>query len=111
MQTKINKVRDQIITDLNEVGIEFSVEDIEITKDNLSKKVTGYRIISDNMMGCIVPNFSNNRAEYLIFNEKLASHLMSEGYDDAHIQEHGKIWIHLLKRFRFVELFKQSHSI
>ena len=111
MQTKINKVRDQIITDLNEVGIEFCVEDIEITKDNLSTKLTGYKIISDNLMGCIVPNFANKRPEYLIFNENLASHLASEGYDDAYIQEHGKIWIHLFKRFRFVELFKQSHSI
>jgi hypothetical protein len=111
MQTKINKVRDQVVTKLNELGIEFSVEDIEITKDNLSTKLTGYKIVSDNLMGCIVPNFANKRPEYLIFNEKLASHLASEGYDDAHIQKHGKIWIHLFKAFRFVELFKQSHSI
>ena len=111
MQTKINKARDQVVAELNHVGIEFSIEDMEMENENLSSKVTGYKIVSDNLMGCVVPNFANKSAEYLIFNGKLASHLMSEGYDDAHIQEHGKIWIHLFKGSRFVEFFREAHSI
>ena len=111
MQTKINKVRDQVITKLNKLGIEFSVEDMEIEKDDLSSKLTGYKIVATNLMGCIVPNFYKKRAEYLIFNDKLVSHLMSEGHDDSFIEEHGKIWTHLFKQSDFVEVFKQSHTI
>jgi hypothetical protein len=111
MQTKINKVRDQIVSKLNELGIEFSVEDMDIEKEDLSTKLTGYKIVASNLIGCIVPNFKNKRPEYLIFNDKLVSHLISEGHDDAYIEEHGKIWIHLLKQSNFVEVFKQSHAI
>ena len=111
MQTKINKVRDQVVTKLNELGIKFSVENMEVEHEDLSIKLTGYRIVAANLMGCIVPNFDSKRPEYLIFNGKLASHLISEGYDDAFIEEHGKIWVHLFKRSHFVEVFKQSHSI
>lgn len=111
MQTKINKVRDQVITKLNELGIKFSVENMEVEQEDLSVKLTAYRIVATNLMGCIVPNFGSKRPEYLIFNDKLVSHLISEGYDDAFIEEHGKIWVHLLKQSHFVEVFKQSHSI
>ena len=111
MQTKINKVRDQVISKLNELGIEFSVEDMDIEKADLSGKLIGYKIVATNLMGCIVPNFHKKRPEYLIFNEKLVSHLISEGYDDTYIEEHGKIWAHLFKQSDFVEVFKQCHTI
>ena len=111
MQTKINKVRDQVVDKLNELGIEFSVEDMEIEKADLSAKLIGYKIVATNLMGCIIPNFHKKRPEYLIFNDKLVSHLMSEGHDDAYIEKHGKIWRHLFRQSDFVEIFKQSHSI
>lgn len=111
MQTKINKVRDQVISKLNKLGIEFSVEDMDIEKADLSAKLIGYKIIASNLIGCIVPNFNKKRPEYLIFNDKLVSHLISEGHDDAYIEEHGKIWTHLFKQSDFVEVFKQCHTI
>jgi len=110
MQTKINKVRDQIVSKLNELGIEFSIEDMEIEKADFSAKLTGYKIVATNLMGCIVPNFNKKRPEYLIFNDKLVSHLISEGYDDTYIEEHGKIWTHLFKQSDFVEVFKEAHT-
>ena len=111
MQTKINKVRDQVISKLNKLGIEFSVEDMEIEKEDFSAKLTGYKIVANNLLGCIVPNFKNKRAEFLIFNENMTRHLISEGHDDDYIEQHGKIWTHLLKQEHFVEMFKQAHTI
>ena len=42
MQTKIYKTRDQVINKLNQLGIEYSVEDMEVEKEDLSATLIGY---------------------------------------------------------------------
>ena len=110
MQTKINKTKDQIVNSLNKLNIEFHVEDMEIEKQDLSERLLGYKIVSLNLMGCIVPNFTTKSTEFLIFNEKLAQHLMSEGYTDEDIENNGKIWFHILNQNDFVKLFQEANS-
>jgi hypothetical protein len=110
MQTKINNTKDKIVNKLNKLNIEFRVEDMEVEKQDLSERLLGYKIVSLNLMGCIVPNFTTKSTEFLIFNEKLAQHLMSEGYTDEDIEKNGKIWFHLLEQNDFVKLFQEANS-
>ena len=111
MQAKINKTKDQVVNKLNKLNIEFHVEGMDIEREDLSEKLIGYRVVSLNLMGCIIPNFASKRPEFLIFNEKLVQHLISEGHTDEYIENNGKIWLHLLEQKHFVEVFKQAHSI
>jgi hypothetical protein len=108
MQSKINKTKDQVVNKLNKLNIEFHVEGMDIEREDLSEKFIGYRVVSLNLMGCIVPNLSNNRPEFLIFNEKLVQHLISEGHTDEYIENNGKIWLHLSKQEDFVKVFEQA---
>ena len=110
MQTKINKTRDQVINKLNKLNVEFHVEDMEIEREDLSDKLTGYKVVSSNLMGCIIPNFNNKKTEFLVFNEKLVQHLISEGHTDEYIEKNGKIWMHILNQKDFVKIFEEAHS-
>ena len=111
MQRKIHKTRDQIINKLNQLGIEYSVEDMEVEKEDLSATLIGYKFKSSNLMGCVIPNFNSKRPEFLVFNEKLVEHLLSEGHDEEFIEKNGKVWSHLLKPAQFVEMFRVAHNI
>jgi len=110
MQTKINKIKDQVVNKLNKLNIEFYVEDMEMKRENSLEKVFGYRIVSSQLFGCIIPNFNKKRTEFLIFNEKLTQHLISEGHTDEEIQKNGKIWLHILKQGDFIKIFEEANS-
>jgi len=111
MQTKINKIKEQVSNKLNESNINFSVEDLPITSADEQNKLNGFKFETAQLTACIVPNFNKNRPEFLILNENLIQHLVSEGFDDDFINENGKIWLHLETVDNFIKYFLEAHSI
>lgn len=108
MQSKINKIRDSVSKKLNKFSVEFVMSDIEVESEDKKQTVNGCRVVSNEISGCIVPNFNTLRPEFLILNQNMIDHLISEGFSDEEIIKTGKVWVHLKKADDFVKMFAKA---
>jgi hypothetical protein len=110
-QKQIDSVRSKVEAYLNKNNLKFKISDTEVERDDGKAKHMGYKIETDNLLGLIVPNYTNNKVEFLVLNHHLMEHLVSEGFSDEEINENGKIWIHLDKLSKFQKMFKLTTEI
>lgn len=104
MQAKINKVKDTVSKKLDKLEIPFSFSDMEIFNQDSTVKVNGYKVTTDKVTACIIPNFRKSKVEFLILNENMIAHLVSEGMSDDQIMENGKVWTHITTTKNFIDL-------
>lgn len=110
MQTKLDSVKNKVEQFLNKKNIKFTVVSINVESDDLKQSHNGYTFETDSVVGSVIPNYKKNKVEFLLLNQNLLEHLITEGYTDEEIQESGKIWIHVTKLANFQKVFELAAS-
>jgi len=105
MQKKINQVKDSVSEKLSKLGIPFEITESEIENDSNTEKFVAYNFITENVCGCVMPNFNSRKPEFLVLNQNMIEHLESEGLSEEEITENGKIWLHFSRLENFVDCF------
>lgn len=108
MQTKLNKTRDTIVQFLNDNKIDFEISDCPVDSEDEAQHHNGYNLETPNVLASIIPNYNNNKVEFLVLNQNLMMHLVSEGFSDSEISNKGKIWTHIKTLSEFKKLLKAS---
>ena len=99
---------DYLIQLLIENNIEFEVSECPVDSEDGTVHNIGYNFENGNIFTSVIPNYNNNRVEFLILNQNLLQHLLDEGYTEKEIDENGKIWTHITSLATFKKLLKAS---
>ena len=111
MQAKLDLTKSKMEAFFEKKNIEFSCSECPVDSDDKQQSHTGYNFITKGMIGAAIPNYHKNKVEFIILNQNLMEHLVSEGYTDDEINEKGKVWIHITKLSSFQKLFEYSEKI
>jgi hypothetical protein len=110
MQAKINKVKATVSQKLKKLKIKFDFSDMEILNEDETVKVLGCKVSTDKLTACIIPNFRKNRVEFLLLNENMIEHLVSEGMSDDEIMKNGKVWTHITSTKSFIDIMSYCNE-
>jgi hypothetical protein len=92
-------------------NIEFSCSECPVDSEDNKQSHIGYNFITKGMIGAAIPNYNNNKVEFIILNQNLIEHLVAEGYSDEEIDTTGKVWVHVTKLSSFQKMFEYSEKI
>lgn len=105
MQKQIDRVKDKVVQFLQEQNIKFQIDETLLQRDGSDETRTGYKIFTEAFSSFIAWNFKSRKVEFLVLNENLIQHLVSEGMTDEQIMENGKVWIHLKTLASYKKMF------
>jgi hypothetical protein len=80
-------------------------------EDSVSKKeYLGTEIHTEHLYSIICPNYRKNTVEFLVLNKNQMMNMISQGFSDKEIEQHGKVWIHLEKFADYVNMIQQAND-
>ena len=111
MQAKLDLTKSKMEKFLQKKNIEFSCSECPVDSEDKERNHIGYNFVTRAMIGAIIPNYNNNKVEFLILNQNLIEHLVAEGYSDEDIESKGKVWVHITKLSSFQKMFEYSEKM
>ena len=90
--------------------IGFKTEPIPLLDAAKKKQLLGTMVHTDGLLAIICPNYKRNTVEFLVLNQNQMKNMISQGFSDKEIEEHGKVWIHLKKFTDFVTMIQQAND-
>lgn len=110
LQTEIDLVAKKTTDFLFRARIGFRTEPMPLADSASEKKYVGVEVQTEHLYSIICPNYRKNTVEFLVLNKNQMENMISQGYSDKEIEQHGKVWIHLEKFIDYVTMIQQAND-
>jgi len=103
IQTKLNNDKNAVFAALKRKKIRFASDQFVCDSED-GEEGFGFTVVTELITSVIVPDYNKRKVGFLIYNQRMADHLESEGFSSEEIEKKGKVWCVVESRAKFLKI-------